>query len=122
MADAARKAAEELQKASQAKKEGKDRESSEHTEKAARALAGAAPEKKKESGREEKKNQSSQQQNQNQQQQPSSGNPSPRPQLSPENRKGALQMLDLMGEDDKRLRSAIKKNMRMKRPQTEKDW
>ena len=121
MADAARKAAEELQKASQAKKEGKDRESSEHTEKAARALAGAAPEKKKESGREEKKNQSSQQQNQNQQQ-PSSGNPSPRPQLSPENRKGALQMLDLMGEDDKRLRSAIKKNMRMKRPQTEKDW
>ena len=121
MADAARKAAEELQKASQAKKEGKDRESSEHTEKAARALAGAAPEKKKESGREEKKNQSAQQQNQNQQQ-PSSGNPSPRPQLSPENRKGALQMLDLMGEDDKRLRSAIKKNMRMKRPQTEKDW
>jgi hypothetical protein len=122
MADAARKAGEELQKAAQAKKEGKDEKSSEHLEKALRALAGNNSE-KKESADKNKEANSPQNQSQQQSQQQNS-RPGNQPQQRPgsETRKGAEQMLELMGEDDKKLRSAIKKNMRMRRTQTEKDW
>ena len=37
-------------------------------------------------------------------------------------RKGAEQMLEMMGEDDKKMRDAIKARQRMSRPQTERDW
>lgn len=122
MADAARKAGEELQKAAQAKKEGKDEKSSEHLEKALRALAGNNSEKKESADKNKEANSPQNQSQQPQQQQNSRPGNQPQQRPGSETRKGAEQMLELMGEDDKKLRSAIKKNMRMRRTQTEKDW
>ena len=48
--------------------------------------------------------------------------PAPGSMQKQENRKGAEQMLEMMGEDDKKMRSAIKQRQRMSRPQTERDW
>ena len=125
MADAAKKAADELKKAADAKKNQQDQKSSEHIEKARRELAGN--ENKENRDRSGKEPSSSKEQKENK---PSdTGNRSPAPgeaqaeeMKKAAGRKGAEQLLELMGEDDKKLRSALQKRSKMRRQQNEKDW
>ena len=125
MADAAQKAADELNKAAEAKKNGQDQKSSGHIENARRELKGNEekapqnPSGKDPRGSKEQKD-----------------NPSPRGEKTSQtptqaqaeemkkaaDRKGAEQLLELMGDDDKKLRSAVQKRSKMRRQQSEKDW
>ena len=125
MADAAQKAADELNKAAEAKKNGQDQKSSGHIENARRELRGNEekapqnPSGKDPRGSKEQKD-----------------NPSPRGEKTSQtptqaqaeemkkaaDRKGAEQLLELMGDDDKKLRSAVQKRSKMRRQQSEKDW
>lgn len=115
LADSARKAAEELQKASQAKADKKDRKAKEHLKNAAQALAGkeeGSSGKEKGPGKEEK--------------QPAQKQPAPGEQREPQQKidgkKSAAQLLELMGEEDKKLRDAMKQRRNMRRVKVEKDW
>lgn len=126
MADAADKASRELQKASEAKKNRQDKKSSEHIGNALRELGKNAPSQKdqKDQKKGDSKENSSETQKNPSQDQPQQGSPQGTPEEKEKElqRKGAEQMLELMGEDDKKLRSAIKKQMRMNTPRIEKDW
>lgn len=117
MEKSAQKAAEELKKAADAKEKGDDRKSSQHIDNALRELDKQDPRQEKAGNKNAP---------QQQKKDPGNENKGPRnpPQAAPqpENRKGAEQMLELMGEDDKKLRSAIKERMRLNRTQVEKDW
>ena len=116
LADAADKAAEELKKASEAKKEKKDAKASEHLKKAMKELKGKDPapsRKEQQPGKEEKKEQK--------QNTPSSEKKRPETQ-KPGGRESAEQLLELMGEEDKKLRDAMKMQRKMRRVKVEKDW
>ena len=116
LADAADKAAEELKKASEAKKEKKDAKASEHLKKAMKELNGKDPapsRKEQQPGKEEKKEQK--------QDTPSSEKKRPETQ-KPGGRESAEQLLELMGEEDKKLRDAMKMQRKMRRVKVEKDW
>lgn len=117
----AQKASQELQKAADAKKKGQDQQSSRHLEEALRELAkhGSRPQKKESSSKESK---GTPEKTQPKAQQPSQSRPSPGDMQKQSDRKGAEQMLEMMGEDDKKMRDAIKARQRMSRPQTERDW
>lgn len=122
MSKAAQKASEELKKASEAKKRGEDKQSGKHIDNALRELARQSPSQQQDQNKGGKKQNSPQPQEQAKQDQPQKGSPSPQQMKDPADRRGAEQMLEMMGEDDKKLRSAIKRQMRMKRQQTERDW
>ena len=121
LSQSAQKAARELQKAAEAKKKGQDQQSSRHLEKALKELAGngGEPRKKDPSSQEPKgtPDPARKKTQQNAQQIPRPGNMQKQP-----DRKGAEQMLEMMGEDDKKMRDAIKARQRLRRPQTERDW
>ena len=119
LAKSAANAAKELQKAADAKKKGADQQSSQHIRKALDELkknssGGKSSEnKEKHSGKEEKMPPKSD---------APKGQGAPRNSGTDDKKMGAEQMLELMGEEEKNLRDALKKQMRMNRPQIEKDW
>lgn len=116
LSDSARKAADELKKASQAKADKQDRKAEEHLKNAVQALAGKespSSGKEKDPGKKEEKQQP--------QKQPASGTPEQQKQQL-NGKESAEQLLELMGEEDKKLREAMKQRRNMRRVKVEKDW
>ena len=122
LAQSAQKASQELQKASEAKKKGQDQQSFRHLEKALRELAKQGGQQQKAEGSPPQNSRGTPEPPQSKAQQNARHTPAPGSMQKQENRKGAEQMLEMMGEDDKKMRSAIKQRQRMSRPQTERDW
>ena len=93
-----------------------------HLEKALRELAKQGGQQQKAEGSPPQNSRGTPEPPQSKAQQNARHTPAPGSMQKQENRKGAEQMLEMMGEDDKKMRSAIKQRQRMSRPQTERDW
>lgn len=115
LADAARKASEELKKAADAKEKKQDAQSRKHLEQAMKELAG------KENKTSPQKEQSDKAPARSQQKQSAQGSPGEeKKKLS--GKESAEQLLEMMGEEDKKLREAMKQQQKMRRRKVEKDW
>ena len=115
LADAARKAAEELKKAADAKARKEDKKAEEHLKNALKELAGK--EEKNQQPGADRKSEGKKEEKQN----------TPAPQPSPQKQKlqgkeSGEQLLELMGEEDKKLRDAMKQRRNMRKVKVEKDW
>ena len=115
LADAARKASEELKKASKAKEQKKDAQSQKHLEQAMKELAGKEQEKQQQGKSSEKSADKTPQKN-------ASQGPPAEEQKKLSGKESAEQLLELMGEEDKKLRDAVKQQQKMRRNKVEKDW
>ena len=119
LANAAGKSAKELKKASEAKKNKEDAKAQKHLENAMKELAGQ--EKKPREGKD--KNADKKADGKKEPQKPrNTPNPGEKNEKKPDSKMSAEQLLDLMGEEDKKLRSEIQKRQNMRRPKVEKDW
>ena len=116
LADAARKASEELKKASKAKEEKKDAQSKKHLDQAMKELAGKEQKSQPQQGKSSEKSS-----DKPQQKQPAPGRPADE-QKKLSGKESAEQLLELMGEEDKKLRDAVKQRQKMRRSKVEKDW
>ena len=115
LADAARKASEELKKAADAKEQKKDAQSQKHLEQAMKELAGKEQEKQQQGKSSEKSADKTPQKN-------ASQGPPAEEQKKLSGKERAEQLLELMGEEDKKLRDAVKQQQKMRRNKVEKDW
>ncbi|MBR2373854.1 MAG: VWA domain-containing protein [Lentisphaeria bacterium] len=116
MADSAGKAAEEVKKAAAEKAANEDRKSQQHIENAMKELKkhDLGNQKKPQPGKDKKDSGKTPEK----QPSPASG----REMKKDKPPQSSEQLLELMGEDDKKLREAIKQRNRMRRSQVEKDW
>ena len=119
LADAAQKSAKELEKAAEAKANKEDAKAQKHLENAMKELAGQ--EKKPREGKD--KNADKKADGKKEPQKPrNTPGPGEKNEKKPDSKMSAEQLLDLMGEEDKKLRSEIQKRQNMRRPKVEKDW
>ena len=118
----AQKAAEELQKAAEADRKREQAQAQKHIENALKELQKHDDQGK---GEQKKQPQSSQGGKQQPKQEEKGDSPRPAPGERPRqdiSKKNAEQLLELMGEEDKKLREALKQRRNMRRAQVEKDW
>ena len=118
----ARKAAEELKKAAEANRKQQQPQARKHIENALKEL-----QKHDDPGKGERKKQPQPSQGEKKQagQEDKGAAPRPGPGARPKqdiSKKNAEQLLELMGEEDKKLREALKQRRNMRRAQVEKDW
>ena len=119
----AQKAADELKKAAEANRKQQQQQARKHIENALKEL-----QKHDDSGKEKEKQkqpQPSPGENKQAKQENKGASPRPGPGKRPEqdiSPKNAEQLLELMGEEDKKLREALKQRRNMRRAQVEKDW
>ena len=117
----AQKAAEELKKAAEANRKQQQPQARKHIENALKEL-----QKHDSSGKEgQKQPQPSPEDKKQAKQEEKGASPRPSPGEQPKqdvSAKNAEQLLELMGEEDKKLREALKQRRNMRRAQVEKDW
>ena len=118
----AQKAAEELQKAAEANRKQQQPQALKHIENALKELQKHDDQGK---GGEKKEPQPSREEKKQARQEDKGASPRPGPGERPKqdiSKKNAEQLLELMGEEDKKLREALKQRRNMRRAQVEKDW
>ena len=117
----AQRAAEELKKAAEANRKQQQPQARKHIENALKEL-----QKHDNSGKEgQKQPQPSPDDKKQAKQEEKGASPRPGPGERPKqdfSAKNAEQLLELMGEEDKKLREALKQRRNMRRAQVEKDW
>ena len=119
----AQKAAEELKKAAEANRKQQQPQAREHIENALKELQKHDNSGKE--GQEQKQPQPSPEDKKQAKQEDKGASPRPAPGERPKqdvSAKNAEQLLELMGEEDKKLREALKQRRNMRRAQVEKDW
>ena len=121
LANAAEKSAKELEKAAEAKENKEDAKAQKHLENAMKELANQEKKPQSEKDKNEDKG-SGKKQSPEKEKEKTAPRPGEKADKKPDSKMSAEQLLDLMGDEDKKLRSEIQKRQNMRRPKVEKDW